>query len=87
MNKPVLLQPASETKQKQNALEQLEELRKRIESGETLRFGIIECKQGSDYSTSFSSQANKREDAAMLIELALRMLNFASFDKDGKLVS
>ena len=83
--KPVMLAPDAKTKQ--NALEQLDELRKRIESGETLRFGIIECKQAGDYSTSFSSQTNKREDAAMLLELSLRMLNFASFDKDGKLVS
>ena len=46
-------------------------------SGETTRFGLVECRSNGDYSTEFTSGMNKREDAAMLIDLALRLLGFA----------
>jgi len=71
---------------KKQALEQLEELRARIESGQTLRWGYIECRANGDYTTAFSSGMNKREDAAMLMDLAFRLLGFVSKNKDGNYV-
>ena len=63
---------------KRNALEMVDELRERILAGDTVRFGLIEVRRGSAWSTSFSSGAEKLQDAAMLIDLGIRMLGFAS---------
>ena len=77
MTNPVRkLPPSRDETMKRNALETLEELRLRVECGETLRFGVVECRKGGIYSTEFSSGANKREDAAMLMGLALRLMGF-----------
>ena len=86
--KPVLLHQftPADLLTKQQALETLDNLRQRIESGETIRFGLVECRRNGDYSTEFSSGMNKREDAAMLIDLALRLLGFASRNKHDELI-
>ena len=65
---------------RKNAIEQLEELRKRILSGETVRFGTIEFRRGGDYSTQFSDGIDKLRSAALLIELGMRMLGFENTD-------
>ena len=70
----------------QNALEIIDEVRARVVSGETLRNGLIECRKGSEYSNAFSSGMNKREDAAMLIDLGLRLMGFVSRNKDDKFI-
>jgi hypothetical protein len=61
-----------------NALEMADELRARIVAGEVVRFGLIECRRGDLWATSFSSGMDKRHGAAMLIELGVKMLGFAS---------
>ena len=86
--KPVLLQPfppVDKVQQKQ-ALDTLDGVRARILSGETTRFGLVECRSNGDYSTEFTSAMHKREDAAMLIDLALRLLGFASRNKHDELI-
>lgn len=61
---------------KQDALGLIEELKQRVEFGETYRFGLVECRRGSEWSTMFSSSDDRRVDGAMLIELGLRILGF-----------
>jgi hypothetical protein len=72
--------------QRDNMLESLNGLRARIEMGEVTRFGLIECRTNGDYTTEFTSAMHKREDAAMLLELALRLLGFLSRDKNDEIV-
>jgi hypothetical protein len=69
-----------------NMLDTLNGLRRRIENGEVTRFGLVECRSNGDYSTEFTSAMHKREDAAMLIDLALRLMGFVSRNKHDDLV-
>jgi hypothetical protein len=67
-------------------LDALDELRQRVDAGEVTRFGLIECRTDGLYSTQFTSAMHKREDAAMLLDLSLRLLGFVSRNKDDKFV-
>jgi hypothetical protein len=72
--------------QRKNMLDALDELRQRVDAGEVTRFGLIECRTDGLYSTQFTSAMHKREDAAMLLDLSLRLLGFVSRNKDDKFV-
>lgn len=87
-NKPVLLHPLPpvDAVAKKNALDTLDAVRKRVEDGTTLRFGLVEARANGEYSTEFTMATHKREDAAMLIDLALRLLGFVSRNKDDELI-
>lgn len=72
--------------ERQNMLEAIDELRKRIDEGEVTRFGLIECRANGMYSTQFTSAMHKREDAAMLMDLAFRLMGFVSRNKDDEFI-
>jgi hypothetical protein len=72
--------------ERKNMLEAIDELRQRIDSGVVTRFGLIECRADGMYSTQFTSAMHKREDAAMLLDLALRLLGFVSRNKDDEFI-
>jgi hypothetical protein len=72
--------------QRDNMLQSLDALRARINNGEVTRFGLIECRTNGDYTTEFTSAMHKREDAAMLIDLALRLMGFVCKNKDDEFV-
>jgi len=62
--------------EKQNALDMLDEVRQRIESGETLRIGIVQVGPHK-HATEFSSGLHALEDGALLVQLGLRMIGLA----------
>jgi hypothetical protein len=82
---PVLTKSVAKIERDQ-MLEALDGLRARIDAGEVTRFGLIECRSNGLYSTQFTSATHKREDAAMLLDLSLRLLGFVSRDKDDELI-
>jgi molybdate-binding protein len=90
MPKPTRLIPvltkSVEKIQRDNMLESIDALRRRIDAGEVSRFGLVECRTNGDYTTEFTSAMHKREDAAMLIDLALRLMGFVSKNKDDEFV-
>jgi molybdate-binding protein len=90
MPKPTRLIPvltkSVEKIQRDNMLESIDGLRRRIDAGEVSRFGLVECRTNGDYTTEFTSAMHKREDAAMLIDLALRLMGFVSRNKDDEFV-
>lgn len=65
------------TPHNENAITLLEQWLEDAKAGEIISVGIIGKRIGGDWQTSFSSSDNRLEDAAMLIELAMRRLGFA----------
>lgn len=62
--------------EKKNALEMIEELRSNIESGKTVRFGLVQFGP-SGFWTEFSSATDRLRDGAVLIQLGMRLLGLA----------
>jgi hypothetical protein len=61
-----------------DAVNMLEQWLEDAKDGQIIRVGIIGKRVGGEWQTSFSRSDNGLEDAAMLIELGMRRLGFAS---------
>jgi len=68
-----------EQKPNQDVIDLLEQHLERARRGDITRLGVIyELKGDEGWGTAFSSSDSRREDVAMLIELAMRRLGFVS---------
>lgn len=67
---------AIEPKPNQDAITLLEEILERAREGDIVSVGIVYDLQGGGWGSAFSSSNNHRQDAAMLMELAMRRLGF-----------
>lgn len=60
----------------QNTILMLEEWLEQAKNGELISIGLVGRRTGGEWQTSFSSSPNSLEDAAMLMELAMRRMGF-----------
>ena len=65
-----------DAKPNESVITLLKEWLEQAERGEIVRVGIVAELPGGEWQTAFSASADKRVDAAMMIELAMRRLGF-----------
>ena len=70
-----------DAKPNESVIKLLKEWLEQAERGEIVRVGIIAELPGGEWQTSFSASADRRVDAAMMIELAMRRLGFLWSDR------
>jgi len=70
-----------DAKPNESVITLLKEQLEQAERGEIVRVGIIAELPGGEWQTSFSASADRRVDAAMMIELAMRRLGFLWSDR------
>lgn len=78
MTASLKLTPKIHEKSKEDMLEMLDRYKQLVDSGEVVRLGIVTERSGGNWGTEFSYSEDNRLDAAMLLELALRRLGFAT---------
>ena len=64
------------SKPNESVITLLKEQLEQAERGEIVRVGIVAERTGGEWQTAFSASADKRVDAAMMMELAMRRLGF-----------
>lgn len=73
-----------DTSNRDSMIALLERQLAQVRSGQITRIGVVFEINGTQWGTEFAASDDRRMDAAMLMELAMRRLGFETASDDGK---